>query len=40
MKKDDKELIEKFFGIDRGRIRPFSEKDRAEDRDKEWKARK
>lgn len=27
-----KELIEEAFGVDRGRIRPFSEEDRGEDR--------
>ena len=33
MKKQRKEILEKSFGIDHGKIKPFTEEDRGEDRD-------
>ena len=33
IKKQRKAVLEKAFGIDRGKITPFSEEDRGEDRD-------
>ena len=33
IKKQRKAILEKAFGIDRDRIKPFSEEDRGEDRD-------
>jgi predicted CopG family antitoxin len=33
IKKQRKAILEKSFGIDRDRIKPFSEEDRGEDRD-------
>jgi predicted CopG family antitoxin len=33
IKKQRKSILEKSFGIDRDRIKPFSEEDRGEDRD-------
>lgn len=32
IKKQRKEIIEKSFGIDRGKLKPFTEADRGEDR--------
>ena len=33
IKKQRKEIIEKLFGIDQGKLKPFTEEDRGEDRD-------
>ena len=33
IKKQRKAILEKSFGVDRDRIKPFSEEDRGEDRD-------
>ncbi len=33
IKKQRREILEKSFGIDKGKIKPFTEEDRGEDRD-------